>query len=367
MAKLLLLAALCFAAYAPSLAIPLLEDDYPNLVLASQVDPLRDPTFRLRSTGFWLNRPLLHFAGIEAWPYRLCSLFLHIVCTWLLFHLTGSLPAAAFFAIHEGHQEAVMWFSAVNELLQFVFGLAALLAWKQRSLWSIPALALALLSKESALVILPLLILVRRPGLREIAPHCMLAAAAIFSVWQSQQLSFRFHDGSFSLSAPFLVTLAHSTFRLLWIWGLLALPFVAWKDLRLPLLWILLSFLPYSFLTYSTALPSRQTYLASAGLAMIVGLALDNLERKLPRRLSLALAGVILIHNCGILWVKKRRQFEERAQPTEALLRRARDSRDVLVVRCFPQPRIVAEDALRLGAPDALSRLRWEQDENCKP
>lgn len=367
MAKLLLLAALCFAAYAPSLAIPLLEDDYPNLVLASQVSPLSDPTFRLRSTGFWLSGPLLHFAGIEAWPYRLCSLFLHILCTWLLFLLTGSLPAAAFFAVHEGHQEAVMWFSAVNELLQFAFGLAALLAWKHRSPLSIPAFALALLSKESAVVILPLLILVRRPRLWEIAPHCMLTAAAIFSVWQSQQQSFRFHDGSFSLEAPFLVTLAHSTFRLLWIWGLLALPFVAWKDLRMPLLWILLSFLPYSFLTYSTAIPSRQTYLASAGLAVLVGLALSNVESKLPKRLSVALAAVILIHNCGILWVKKRRQFAERAQPTEALLRQARNSKGPLELRCFPQPRIVAEDALRLGAPEALARLRWKQDENCRP
>ncbi len=365
MVRLLLLAALCIAAYAPSLTIPLLEDDYPNLVLSTQVTPLTDPTFRLRSTGFWLSEPLLRFAGIESWPYRATSLLLHIACTWLLFQLTGNLYAAAFFAVHEGHQEAVMWFSGVNELLQFAFGLAALWMWRERRPWSIPLFALALLSKESAVILLPLFVLVRRPGRSELLSHLALAATALASVYQSQQNSFRFHDGSFSLAAPFWLTLPHSAFRLLWVWGFLALAFVPREKLRFPILWILIAFLPYCFLTYSTAVPSRQTYLASAGLAILAGIAFERLASKRSRTVAASVAAVILIHNCGILWTKKRNQFLERAAPTEELLRRARNTSGLIEVRCFPQPRIVAEDTLRLGAPEALERLKWIEDKNC--
>ena len=37
------------------------------------------------------------------------------------------------------------------------------------------------------------------------------------------------------------------------------------------LVWMGLALVPYSFLTYSTQIPSRQTYLASAGLALLAG------------------------------------------------------------------------------------------------
>ena len=33
--------------------------------------------------------------------------------------------AAAFFAVHEGHQEAIVWYSAISELLVFFFGLGS--------------------------------------------------------------------------------------------------------------------------------------------------------------------------------------------------------------------------------------------------
>ena len=77
---------------------------------------------------------LWRLAGLRPWVYHAASLVLHIANTWLLFGLCLSWPrmraaafwAAAFFAVHEGHQEAVMWFSAINELLMFFFGMASL-------------------------------------------------------------------------------------------------------------------------------------------------------------------------------------------------------------------------------------------------
>lgn len=43
-----------------------------------------------------------------------------------------------------------------------------------------------------------------------------------------------------------------------------------------------LALLPYVFLTYQTRVPSRHTYLASAGLAMLAGAALHRLAGARP-------------------------------------------------------------------------------------
>src|ERR1039458_7623238 len=56
---LLLLGLAAALAYAPSLGIPLMEDDYPNLsqTLAGGIaTPLADPIFRVRATSFWTMR-----------------------------------------------------------------------------------------------------------------------------------------------------------------------------------------------------------------------------------------------------------------------------------------------------------------------
>ena len=88
---------------------------------------------------------------------------------WRLIGYRMSAWAAIFFAVYEGHQEAVMWYSACNELLLFVFGLLALNCWlrflelgARRWLWfagAIVAFLLTLLSKESSVIIVPLMVL----------------------------------------------------------------------------------------------------------------------------------------------------------------------------------------------------------------
>src|SRR5262249_8480443 len=156
---------------------------------------------------------------------------LHIFNAWLVFAVAWAIPrtrmaapwAALFFAIHEGHQEAVMWFSAVNELLMFFFGMASLWCWlRKRDVLSVLLFALALLSKESAVILLPLFCIADPPRWRRLLPHAALTVLAIASIVQSRSNSFRFTDGSFSLSAPFWLTWPRSFARLLWIWGWLA-------------------------------------------------------------------------------------------------------------------------------------------------
>ena len=139
-----LLALLAMVAYAPMLSIPLFEDDYPNLWQAQQLGSpaealalLHNPVFRLRATSFWIMFLLWRLGKVAPLVYRLTSLALHIVNVWLLYGICLSWSrmrpaafwAAGFFAVAEGHQEAVMWFSAINELLQFLFGMGAIWCW----------------------------------------------------------------------------------------------------------------------------------------------------------------------------------------------------------------------------------------------
>jgi len=405
-ARLALVVLLCAVAYGPLVSIPLIEDDYPNLAQALVYGPpsglhalAGDAVFRLRATSYWLMYGAWQTFHLAPIAYHAISLLLHIGCALLMYAILRSLPAtrstalwaAAFFAVAEGHQEAVMWFSAVNELLMFLFGMAALLAWvrvegndalldvrfraatvSERLGWRLASLllfALALISKESAVVLLPLLMLVTPPDWRRAArliPYALLAAVAIWSVSSARSYSFRFADGSFSLAAPFWITWPKNIGRMLWIWGWLAVALVVWRArlARLPaalsLAWIATALLPYSFLTYSTQIPSRQTYLASAGLAVLVGLGAEALG---SRRLTASVLAAIVAVNLGILWTRKRAQFLERAAPTEQLIRLARETQGPIWVQCFPRNRLIADEAVHIGAGRTPSMLVWDEAE----
>lgn len=375
MKRLLLLAALCILAYAPALNLPLIEDDYPNIaqaqVFGGYVAPLANPIFRLRTTSYWAMLWLWRTFHLTPLPYHAVSLILHIANTWLIYFAclawprtrSAALWAAGFFAVHEGHQEAVMWFSGIAELLQFLFGGLALLCWMRGRWWNaagVACFALALLSKESAVVFLALFLLVAQDKWRWIPPYAAVAALALASIAATSAYSFRFSDGSFSLHAPFWIAWPRGFARVLWIWGFVAAGAIAlrWQDRKLrmaallALAWMGIALAPYSFLTYSAQIPSRQTYLASAGLAVLFGIALARLygEGGTPRKLAAALAVIALIHNVGYLWTKKRTQFLQRAQPTEQLIQLAREKGGPIWVQCFPRPLLIAQEALHLGA-----------------
>ncbi len=378
-----LIALAAAAAYAPALHIPLIADDYPNIAQAitwGAPEGLRallgDPQFRLRATSYWTMFALWQAAELAPWVYHTASLLLHILNAWLVFGIASTWErtraaapwAALFFAVHEGHQEAVMWFSAVNELLLCFFGLASLWCWlRRREALSACLFALALLSKESAVVLLPLFFLVtERARWKRLAPHAGLVALAAASILQSHAHSFRFHDGSFSLSAPFWDTWPRSMARLLWFWGwpaALAIWLTRDREARITgaraLGWMGMALLPYSFLTYTDRIPSRQTYLASAGLALLVGMAAARIP---GRRLAAAVLAAMLLHNMGYLWTKKRAQFLERAAPTTQLIVFAERTRGPVWVRCFPLPRIVAEEAVHLSTGRPAGSLVWEPE-----
>ena len=396
------LAVLAIVAYLPALSQPFIEDDYSNIILAQHYGPVSgwpmmfgDPIFRLRATTWLLFYLLNRVFDIHATGYYWVMIGLHVINTWLVYALGAWKPigyrvsafAGAFFAVYEGHQEAVMWLSSSAELLLALFGLLSFLCWvrfieNRGAAWyaaSLIAFCFALFSKESAVILVPLLALpvIHRRTWRAIVfllPFLGFAVAAAISIFLARAHSFRFQDGSFSLHAPFWWIWPSNFGRLLWIWGLVAIAAMfVWKPPRfrqvmaIGLAWMGLSLIPYSFLTYSSRIPSRQTYLASVGLAIIVGFALTaSADRyRLQRRwLVPAICGVILMHNIGYIWTKKRIQFQERAAPTEQLLALARSTHGPIFIKCFPRGPLVAESAIELMIDGPSRRdLIWTAEE----
>ncbi len=354
------LAALCVIAYLPVFRQPLLEDDWPNIELARHwVEMLSNPVFRYRTMHWLLTYAVDQASGLSAPAFYAASLTMHIVATWVVYAF-GSLPrigwristaAAAFFAVYEGHQEAIMWFSASAETLMFLFGAGAALLWaRKRYAPAFVLFVLALATKESAVVFAPLMLVVERRW-KQWIPFAALSAACSALIFSGRAHSFRFRDGSFSLSAPFWITWPASYWRMLWIWGLLALILIAarrkWEPAaKLGLQWMAVALVPYIFLTYMHRVPSRQTYVASAGLALVAGAAFALLR---PRLMPFV-AAVVIIVNVGYLWTRKRAQFLERAAPTQALIETARKASGPVYVRCSPLAPVTIEAAARLGA-----------------
>lgn len=379
--RLLLLAFLCLLAYAPALPLPLIEDDYPNLA-QSQIygAPSALPAlaghavYRVRATSEWTMYGMWRAFALRPWAYHLLSLLLHILNAWLVYAVARSWPpfraaalwAAGFFAVSAGPQEAVMWFSAINELFLVLFGAAALWCWLEDRWWGVFPFALALISKESAVVWLPLFFLAApRRDWRKWLPYAALAAIVTGSIFLTRDTSFRFSDGSFSWHARFWITWPRGIARVLWPWGWLAAGAVwiagdakARRGAALAVAWVAAALLPYSFLTYSTEIPSRQTYLAGIGLALLIGSAMTLL----PSHRAIAAAAIILLAaNCGYLWTKKRAQFVARAAPTDQLIALARSTPRPIWVRCFPRVDWIAEEAVHMATGRPVSDLVWNE------
>jgi hypothetical protein len=397
------LAALAVLAYLPTLTQPFIEDDYWNISLSwklgnpSAWHEMIASEFRPRITSIWYMDAAWHAFGLRPAPYYALNIGLHVLCVWLVYALgcwrqlgyALSAWAAVFFAVYEGHQEAIMWFSACNETLQFLFGVSALVCWlrfldagvRRGLAWyaaSVACFALALVSKESAVVFGPLFLLPLAPAAaRRRAPWALpllaMAALGVWSIFALRARSFRFHDGSFSLHAPIWLVWPDNLARLFWAWGLAGLVCVAvwgWKKHRpiaiLGLVWAGATLLPYCFLLYWKRVPSRQFYLPSLGVAWIVAAAILTLRERFPRArrgLTAAVVAVMLLTNIGTLWTRKRRQFLERAQPTEQLIALARRSAGPIYVRCFPRDRVIAEQAVRVGASRPETDLIWDEAE----
>jgi len=107
--------------------------------------------------------------------------------------------------------------------------------------------------------------------------------------------------------------------------------------------------------------PSRHTYLASAGVGFFVaaGLLAARTRFRPHRWVFPLLLAAIVVQNTGYIWTKKRLQFLERAEATEGLIRLARGTEGPIYITCFPYGRDVADRALEIALSQSPERLHW--------
>jgi len=140
-----------FLIYSRSLFCGFEGDDFPQIVNNRQVQSWQYLP-KLLGSNLWSqlsDRPgqfyrpifsvwmlLLHTCGgLAPWFWHLSSILLHVGATWLVFQIcrrltgndAGAAAAAAIFAVHPIHVDAVSWVSASCELLFAIFALAAML------------------------------------------------------------------------------------------------------------------------------------------------------------------------------------------------------------------------------------------------
>lgn len=248
-------AVFCLLAYSRALTLPLISDDYLQIQLGRDYGPMAtwhnlaaDALYRCRATSIVITYWTERLFGMSPLAFNVSSLLIHVLNTWLVLALGFwrvigwrlSSVAACFFAIYQGHQEAVMWYAALPELLVFFFALGSFLFWiawmkaiRGREVYYAGAMlcyVLALLSKESGVVVAPLLLLAawmeRRPWkevLSRIAPFGALAVIDFAMIYLARSNHLHFHDGTFSIHGPFWIVVPVSVGRLLWVWGLFSL------------------------------------------------------------------------------------------------------------------------------------------------
>lgn len=140
-----------FLIYSRSLFCGFEGDDFPQIVDNRQVQSW-EYLPKLLGSNLWSqlsDRPgqfyrpifsvwmlLLHTCGgLAPWFWHLSSILLHVAATWLVFRIcrrltgndAGAAAAAAIFAVHPIHVDAVSWVSASCELLFAISALAAML------------------------------------------------------------------------------------------------------------------------------------------------------------------------------------------------------------------------------------------------
>jgi hypothetical protein len=376
---------LCTLPYWRALTLPLISDDYLQIWLGKKYlhfstwpELAQDALYRCRATSIWFTGVWHAVFGHTTVAYNLQSLIVH-ACNVALIVALGryerigyavSVPAAVAWGLYERHHEAVMWYAALPEQLVFFFVLLALVLWlewwKRRAAWlyaaSAVSFALALLSKESAVIFCAFLLLPLvfdrsewKRLLQGAAPYFVVSGLYFLVNHAARENHLHWNDGTFRLGWHFVPVMLNSMERLLSVWGALALGLLVWKrrqvDWKLVavgLMWVPVSLAPYSFVAYQPRVPSRHVYFASLGLAMLLALAWRQIE---SRTVATVVFAAFVSYNTVYLWVYKHEQFAERARVTEKMLEAARAVVGVAGVRpvrvtCFPLAAEIATIAL---------------------
>jgi hypothetical protein len=128
--RLAVILGLAVLAYAPALTLPVISDDFVQIPLAAKYASagwaplLHDTAERTRATYMFLNYALDRVFGFTPAPFYAASILLHALSSVCVYAMavwedvteTAAFAAACFFAVFEGHNEAVMWAAAGSDL-----------------------------------------------------------------------------------------------------------------------------------------------------------------------------------------------------------------------------------------------------------
>ena len=288
------------------------------------------------SLYFWAATPLFDGSPVI---FHWANNLLHAANAVLLFLLAGRIGftpafaflAAVFFLAMPAHVEATAWVSALAEPVTTFFGIIAVLGhlsfvMGRATLWrviSITAFGLALMTHESAVVLLPLLVIADwafastpsqassfagrwLPRLRRVVPYGVVLAIYLLVDLSVNSRSYLVEEGHYrfgSHAVPNLLGYVVTLYA-----GKRNLPSFIVVALALSVLlvrgtprvifataWLVLVILPFSFFTWSNT--SRYAYMPAVGMALLLaeGLAwLDaQFQRRLPGHARLALTGLL--------------------------------------------------------------------------
>jgi hypothetical protein len=327
-------------AYLPFLAGGILTDDFLHITRQlnapslSEIFRSPDPFRFYRpvvQASFWLD---MHLFGFNPPAFRLVNLALHVLCVISVFLLARALQlrprgawlaALAFTLMPKVHPIAVLWISARNDLLMALFVMLTVIAWirwtgSDRPVWLAAAIGtylLALLSKETA-ILLPLLLLLVPTVARRSVRHAMACSAMLGAALVILLIRFKLgalmpdtSDAHYSLLRPagrwmrnlenYIGRALPSPLGLLVIFGtplllgrrhLSNLP-AAGRYLLFAAAWFLIFMLPALPIVARSEL---YLYLPSVGLCLFAAYLVDSLIDDGPERkwLTIALAVYVL-------------------------------------------------------------------------
>ena len=416
---------LCFITYLPALGNFFIADDFVYLrqakIASGHLSHLLhfEPgggVFRITSHLYYLLGYKLF--GLDPRGFYALGLLLHAVNSWLVCRLVTrvterreiGIAAGLFFAVYERHHEAIMWISGASELLLALGALLCLLGWLEflgaqgatarlRSRhWYFLALGgfvFALFSKESAPVIVPLLIgldLHLHMGAQQAAPlrrrllwYAPFVIAGIGYAALVRASDVFIAHGVYAVGSHFFSVYTRSlNILLLYVYPfmLAALLLRQRPDSRrlkpgawFFFAWLLVTLVPYCFLTYLDRIPSRHTYLPSVATAALIGIlgmylwesVAAGRATKRQKAVLLALCLAMVALNVAFVW-NKNAQFVRRAAPMKLLLDTLQEHRaaeqpgaKIYVVTDSPPYELIARAAIGLWTPIDPSRLLFRK------
>ena len=278
------------------------------------------------SLYFWAAAPLFDgspvlFHWANSALHAANGLLVLLVVRAIGFNLRWSFFAALFFVSMPAYVEAIAWVSALAEPVTTFFGLISIYAllrarWEGSSGWktlSVAAFFMALITHESAVVLLPLLVMAdwafgmreagpRTPLLadlstkfRRFAPYFLPLAVYLLVDLSVNQRSYLVEEGHYRIGLhavrnllAYVVTLYVGernlpSFIVVAV-VLIVLLLRGTPRVRFATVWLLLWILPFSFFTWSNT--SRYAYTPAVGMALLLTEALSWLETRLAALLG---------------------------------------------------------------------------------